>query len=128
MYRTAASYNTRTDSCLFFTDNVTEAPVTLYKIPIMCLAGQICHDKSNLSSISAATKPPTPSQPHSLLSPLVNPIDCSDPNTIAGRRSSPLLRHKLQQDERANDDDDDDDDDDEISYPVLVGIRTHDFN
>ena len=69
-------------------DQATETPVTLYKIPIMCLAGQIGHDKGNVSSVGASKQ----TQHHTMLSPLVNPIDCSNPDTIAGRRS-PLLRH-----------------------------------
>ena len=66
-------------------------PVTIYKIPLMCLVGQIASDKTAANSL----------QPQTLLSPLVN-TPASDgngggangrPKSPTGRRS-PLLRTK----------------------------------
>ena len=64
-------------------------PVNIYKIPLMCLVGQIASDRS-------IAPPPSPQpQPQSLLSPLVSSGDSLRPKSpLPSCKRSPLLRTK----------------------------------
>ena len=79
------------DTSINISESNSDTRVSFYKISSMHLTGQICREKNNqLTSLTSQNKTHLHSHtgaPHSMLSPLVNPVDSSSASSIAGRRS-----------------------------------------